>query len=510
MRTKVMLLQSISPVVNPAPPLGLGYIAAVLERVGCKVRIIDGSAPYAYYSLQDLVDEVKSFSPDLVGLSIFITFSRYSYQLMKLLSQQVGVPIVVGGPQPTLLPEEALNNHADIVVRGDGEETVAELMDYLEGKIGLSGILGISYKNSQGEIVHNPPRSRIQDLDTIPFPAKHAFIREHYAKSGSEINKFGNILTSRGCPYRCTYCATKLLGRKVRFRSPENVIAEIESLMVDYGVTKFAFLDDAVTISKKHLQGICQLIIDRGLSISWICNSRLDTVSRESLEMMKEAGCKAIDFGIESGNPETLRKIRKGTTPERAIEVLRWTKELGIESMANFMYGFPWETPEEMRITTDYIRNEILPLADAIMPAGILIPFPATEIYEEYKDVYQFENWWLKDETEDEAQLRVSQPLFERIFFSYYTLEDDFFNYSPEVVREIEYAAKIVGRHNLLKYCKRLLSNKLAQLFLREVLYLLVLVSRALHEFNPKLERVAMKPILALASRYQLQESKGG
>jgi len=294
----------------------------------------------------------------------------------------------------------------------------------------------------------------------------------------------------------------------VIFRSPENVIAEIESLMIEYGVNKFAFLDDAITISKKHIQGICQLITDHALNISWICNSRIDTVSRELLAMMKAAGCKAIDFGIESGNPETLRKVRKGITPEKAVEVLRWTKELCIESMANFMYGFPWETPKDIRISTDYMRNEILPLADSIMPAGISIPFPGTELYEEHKDVYHLENWWLKNEIRDDVKLRVSQPLFERIFFSYYTLEDDFFNYSPEIIKEIENAAKIVGRHNLLKYCKRLSSNKLVQLFLREVLYLLVLVSRALYKMNPKLERVIMKPILALASKYQLQENK--
>jgi len=191
MRNKMMLLQSISTVVNSSPPLGLGYIAAILERVGCEVRVIDASAPYANYSLQDLVDEVKRFSPNLVGLSIFISFSRYSYQLMELSHQQVGIPIMVGGPHPTLLPEEALSNHADIVVRGDREETVVELIDHLDGKIGLSGILGISYKNKKGVIVHTAPRARVQNLDAIPFPAKHVFTQKHYIKKTPKLTSLG-------------------------------------------------------------------------------------------------------------------------------------------------------------------------------------------------------------------------------------------------------------------------------------------------------------------------------
>lgn len=505
MKTKVMLLQIISPIVNSAPPLGLAYIGAMLERRAYDVKILDASAPYADYTLDAVIREVKKYSPDIIGVTITITFAQYSYLLMKELSKYINVPIVAGGPHPSLLPHEALNNGADIVVKGEGEHTFIEIMEYLNHGKELRDILGISFKDEDGKYIDNQPRPIINNLDSLPFPAKHLFNIEHYIKKPHEIVKYGNIITSRGCPFRCTYCSNKIGGRKIRFRSPENIISEIQYLKEKYGLRKFVFLDDCATLNSKRMMKLCQMIIDEKLNIHWICITRVDTVDRNLLKEMKKAGCIAVDYGVESGNPETLKKIKKGFTLEKVENALRWTHETGINSMVNFMHGFPWETANDLKTTRRFIKK-IRPWVDGIMPAGIVIPFPKTELYEQYKNIYGFENWWLKkDDLSGMGKVKVSQPFFERIFFSYYTLKDNFFNYSPQIVKEIKKTASVIGRYNLLKYSKRISKNPIVCLTIREILFLLVLISKLLYKINPRIEEEIMRLLSSLAAKYQLQ-----
>jgi len=506
MTTKVMLLQSISPIVNSAPPLGLAYIGAVLEKNGYEVKILDASAPYVEYSLDDVVSEVIKYSPDVIGVTITITFAKYSYLLMKKLSKQLSVPIVAGGPHLTLLPHEALDNGADIVVKGEGERTFLEIMEYINNGKELKDILGISFKDKDGRFIDNPSRPLNDDMDSLPFPAKHLFNIEHYVRKPSEVVKYGNIITSRGCPFACTYCSSKMFGRKVRFRSPENIVAEIKELKDTYGVGKFVFLDDCATLDSNRMMKFCQMVMDETLNIRWVCMTRVDTVDKKLLKEMKKAGCISIDYGIESGNSGTLKKIKKGFTLERVENALRDTHEVGMNSMVNFMHGFPWETANDVNITREFIKK-IRPWVDSIMPAGIVIPFPKTELYEEYKDIYNFANWWLRDNILDKGKVeKVSQPFFERIFFSYYTLKDNFFNYSPKIVREIKKTAIMIGRYNLLKYSKRISKTPVVYLTVREILFLLVVISKLLYNINPGVEAKIMRPLSLLAAKYQLQD----
>jgi len=540
--SKILLAHAISPIVNTSPPLGLGYIGAALEKHGHEVKIIDGGAPYAEYDLESMVDEIACYEPDLIGLTLTVSFALHTYRLISELKKRLDVPIIVGGPHATILPEEPIQHGADIVCRGEGEQCIVELVEYFNGQTelknrktkssvnevnqqppcppfppyqrGLGGclrgtkslvseanILGISYRDEKGNIVHNPPRPLLDNLDILDFPAKHLFHKEHYFRDESDSARFGNMVTSRGCPYGCTYCSNEVFGRRWRSRSPQNVVAEIKQLMETYGARKFNLMDDAATIDQKRIMEICQLIIDDKLDIQWTCVTRLNATSPELLAKMKEAGCVNISYGIESGNPNTLKRIKKGLTVEQAEQAVKYTHEAGVECSVNFMYGFPWETPEDIRKTTEFIKK-IRPYITYIQPGGVLTPYPATQIYNEYHEEYGFTDWWLKERTEDSIRSETGEPLFQRIFFDYDAIEQNWFNYPPEIIKEIMRAAEVVGRHNLLYHAHKLTSSSILAAIIREGIYTLVKLSRAIYRISPKASRIFSKPFLNIAEKY--------
>ena len=374
-------MQAPAEDVYPNPPLGLAYLGAVLERAGHEVLIIDAAAPYADYTISDLVDEAREFAPGIVGVRFTVYSLEYAYPLLKALSQAgLDALIVAGGPHSTLLPDEVLQHGAQVAVRHDGEETILELVEHVQGERGLEDIEGISYWDTDGKIIYNPPRPRIRDLDALPFPAKHLFRQQDYIRNSGDHERFGNILSSRGCPYQCTYCSKIVRGKTTRFRSAQNVLDEILFLMDKYGITRFRFIDDIFTVRKKRVMRLCDLILERDLNISWTVITRLDCVDRELLRKMKEAGCRSIAYGVESGNPETLERIRKGFTRDQARQAIKMTHEVGVNCSVNFMWGFPWETVDDVQRSADFVK-ELLPFVTVVAPAGILIPFPGTEIY---------------------------------------------------------------------------------------------------------------------------------
>ncbi|MBC8232564.1 radical SAM protein [bacterium] len=529
--SKILLAHAVSPIVNTSPPLGLGYIGAALEKHGCEVTIIDGGAPYAEYDLEPMVDEIVRYEPDFIGLTLTVSFALYTYRLISELKKRLDVPIIVGGPHATILPEEPIQHGADIVCRGEGEQCIVELVDYFNGKVGVRGscraelknrkakpsvnevnckpkasvseanILGISYKDETGNIIHNPPRPLLDNLDILNFPAKHLFNREHYFRDESDSARFGNMVTSRGCPYGCTYCSNEVFGRRWRSRSPQNVVAEIKQIMEMYGTRKFNLMDDAATIDQKRIMEICQLIIDDKLDIQWTCVTRLNATSPELLDKMKKAGCVNISYGIESGNSDTLKRIKKGLTVEQAEQAVKYTYEAGIECSVNFMYGFPWETPKDIRQTTEFIKK-ISSYVTYIQPGGVLTPYPATQIYDEYHAEYGFTDWWLKEHTEDSIRSDTEEPLFQRIFFDYDAIEQNWFNYPPEIIKEIMRAAEVVGRHNLLYHAQKLTSKPIFAAIIREIIYTLVKLSRVTYRISPQAARILSKPFLNIAEKY--------
>ena len=268
-----------------------------------------------------------------------------------------------------------------------------------------------------------------------------------------------------------------------------------------YGTRKFNLMDDATTINQKRIMEICQLIIDDGLDIQWTCVTRLNATSPELLAKIKEAGCVNISYGIESGNPDTLKRIKKGLTVEQAEQAVKYTHEAGIECSVNFMYGFPWETPEDIRQTTKFIQK-ISPHVTYIQPGGVLTPYPATQIYDEYHEEYGFTDWWLKERAEDSIRSETGEPLFQRIFFDYDAIEQNWFNYPPGIIKEIMRAAEVVGRHNLLYHAQKLTSNPILAAIIREGIYTLVKLSRATYRISPQAARIFSKPFLNIAEKY--------
>ena len=421
MKPKFFFIHSNSPAKSNSPVLGVGYLAAVLRKNGYDVKLFDGSAFHASYTDDQILDMIEKFKPSFVGFIMMSYRVILSYDMIKKVKQRFpSIKILAGGPHPTIVPKEVLDNGVDIVALGEAENTVLELAKFYEGKKKLKDVDGIAFKN-EGKVVFTNPAKLVTNLDKIPFPARDLFNIDDYARTKEEVDCFaGQILTSRGCPYSCTFCCNIIGGRHYRFRSPKNVIAEMVSLKRKYGVSHFNFIDDSFSINLARIKEFCKLLKKEPEleGVTWACHSRLDFVTRELLEEIKAAGCTRITYGIESGDNETLKLVKKGPlfTVEKAREVVKMTYDLGLPCTVTFMYGFPWETPTHIDRTIK-VMKELSPYVYLIMRGGILVPYPGTEIYETYKDNYGFENWWLKLDRFTGYDRVYPQPIFRKIFF---------------------------------------------------------------------------------------------
>jgi len=384
-------------------PIGLSYLAAMLERQGFDVSIYNADYNYeklglifgslrsmtgAYREylriLQDLDDplwqEVKRVildqEPSMVGISCVTGNYGSALNVAKLVKKiDSDIPVVMGGFHPTIVTEEVLGNKdIDVVVRGEGEDTLAHLATTVRAQGPPDNILGISYK-VKGKIVHNPDRPQIANLDDLPFPAKHLLLEKETYPSRA----FGRLFTARGCPYYCIFCAAHALWtRKVRFRSPENVVQEIEQVKKNFGTHHFYFDDDTFTLNQRRIMAICDLIMGKNLRISWGCETRAGQVSSDLARKMREAGCEYCNIGVESGDEETLKKLRKGVTVEQVKNTRKILKDAGIAFNAYFMIGFPWETAAEIKRTVKLMKE----LNPERAFYGIATPYPKTELYE--------------------------------------------------------------------------------------------------------------------------------
>ncbi|MFC1915612.1 B12-binding domain-containing radical SAM protein [Chloroflexota bacterium] len=378
-------------------PLGLGYIAAVLEKHGHEVRIHDADwevEGVSHTSFKDMTKEyggyqrilhdidnplwgeietvIRQQSPDIVGLSVMTPVCASALNVSRLVRRiNPEISIVWGGVHPTLLPEETVQlDEVDIVVRGEGEYT---FLDIVENRNELDNISGITYLKN-GEIMHNPDRPLIQNLDELPFPANHLMLIK-----GDYPEAFGSIITGRGCPYQCIFCAShKMWTRKVRYRSVPNVISEIKEIRKRYRVSHFTFEDDTFILNKKYTEDVCNMIMAEGLNITWQCQTRADIITDELLRTMKKAGCSSVDIGIESGDEATLRKIKKGVTLEQIRQAKKILKKNKMIFNALFMIGFPWETRTEIERTIALMK-EIKP---DYAGYSITTPYPGTELYD--------------------------------------------------------------------------------------------------------------------------------
>ncbi|MBU4360266.1 B12-binding domain-containing radical SAM protein [Patescibacteria group bacterium] len=352
------------------PSLGLGYVAAVLEKKGHKVKIID-------YDVEEELNLEKicvDFEPQVVGFYAM----TWTYRHAKELAEQIKkidsqIITLIGGPNVSCLPKDSIEcGLFDYGVYGEGEETVVELIKKLNGKIDVNwgDIRGIIYKKDN-QVIINPPRQLIEDLDSIPFPARHLLPIEKYFDIFTQQKHFATIIATRGCPFNCIFCDRKnRMGRNWRVRSPQNIAAEIKEVKEKFGIKEFMFFDDNLIVDKKWGLELCREL--KPLKIIWECRNRVDLVDEEILRAMKEAGCYRIRFGFESGDDHILKVLKKDITVAKSLKAAKLSKKIGIEMFGYFMLGSPGETQESMDKTID-LALKINP-SFAAFSKTILIP----------------------------------------------------------------------------------------------------------------------------------------
>jgi len=366
----------------PQPPLGLASLAAVLEKNNYQVEILDANA------LQLSENEVvkKADSDDIIGITAMTPTINSAIRIAKGVKQNnPNSTIILGGPHATILPEEILNNvpEIDIIVRGEGEETIVELCNALENhkNKSIENIHGITYRNNS-TIKNTPLRPPIMNLDSLPFLAYHLLPLDKYKlhpPHGREY-PFMALLASRGCPYNCIFCSKSVFGSKFRGQSPERIVDEIVYLKERFGIKEIAFYDDVFTLRQKRIMQLVKELKERNLDIPWTCEARVNLVTEELLKEMKKAGCYMIAYGIESGNQMILNNLRKKITIEQIKSAIEATRKAGIQSVGYFMLGSPGETPETLRQTIDFAKSLDIDFAQF----SVTTPFPGTDLYDLY------------------------------------------------------------------------------------------------------------------------------
>jgi len=357
------------------PHPGLAYIAAYLRSKNVDCAVYDAKFDSRFFDFDNLKRRLLKDEPDIIGFTAMtheIDYTAEAAEEIKgILPKSV---IVIGGVHATALPRETLVNYPvfNIAVFGEGEYTAYELVCALEQDLDLNGIKGIAFRRGT-EISVNGPREWIRNLDELPFPAWDFFPRA----------KEYPIFCSRGCPFQCVFCM-RVLGNRVRMRSAENVVEEIERLVRDYNIRRLLFRDETFTVNKKYVVELMNLIVKKGLHkrIKWMAQTRIDLVDYEILLKMKEAGCNELDLGIESGNPDILKIIKKGITPEEAVNAVSLVKKVGIKCNSFFILGHPFETIQTVHDTINLATK----LNTKNVAFGIMVPYPGTEVYQMAKN----------------------------------------------------------------------------------------------------------------------------
>jgi anaerobic magnesium-protoporphyrin IX monomethyl ester cyclase len=384
----------------PFTPLGLGYLAAVLEKNKYEVDVIDCQASRLTY--EDFKREISKCQPDIVGVTSTTLTYKSALQIAKITKEAHPSSLtVLGGSHVTFWDVEALQEcpQLDVVVRKEGENTILELVERLEAGKDFHDILGVTCKKGE-EIVRNPDRPYIEDLDSLPFPAHHLWPLDRLRKYGKVIFP---LMTSRGCVYWCEFCsAVRMFGRRYRMRSAKNVVDEIEYLHKTFGANNFTFYDDAFTVDQSRVKEICRDIKNRNLRIKWDCGTRVDMVTKDLLQKMKDSGCIAVWFGVEAGSQQVIDAMGKGFTPNRTRKAFKLAKEVGLMTIASVVFGFPGETRETAWKTIKFVE-EIDP--DDV-GYYIATPYPGTPMADYVKKM-----GWLR--VTDFDKYDTATPIFE-------------------------------------------------------------------------------------------------
>lgn len=451
--TRVLLINPPSPEQLGAPLLGLQYVAAALLERGCEVRVIDAAARYAPADPAWIAAEALRFAPDIVGIALFSRWVWHAYRLVDALAGRFPF-LVAGGAHTTVRPDEVLSRGFDVAVLGEAERPIVELVEVVEGTRRLEEVRAIRFRDPSGAIRSGRPPELVSDLDALPLPqrAQHLFDPRWYDPTGREVTP-GGVLSSRGCPARCTFCANYVTGRVFRYRAAGAVAAELNACHRLTGATFHPFWDDALTANLPRLFVLCETF-EREIEfpLRWSAITRASMVRPELLAAMRRAGLAAINFGVESGDDEILRAIRKGIRTDHVVRALEWAKAEGLATACNFMLGFPQETPAALERTLRFMER-IAPLVDSFSTLGVVVPFPGTPLYDANHARYGFTDWWLRPSY---ASYQAPPPMcdFDRFYRHYIddaTLELDFFRYDAAMRSLIRECLRFKAEHNLAR-----------------------------------------------------------
>ncbi len=360
-------------------PLGLANIGAILENNGYNVSVIDALAEginvvkktknstRVGLSKKSIIEKLNYYKPDIVGIStMFTAYSADAHDVAKIVKKNNPKTLVIfGGAHASILYKNVLHDlNVDVVIIGEGEETIIEVVKKFENKKNLQNINGTAIRNNQGKIILNPKRLPIIKLDSLPLPARHLLPMDIYINDCKENKSsyamrtpYTTVVTSRGCPGNCIYCAVpSIWGRCWRPFSAKRIINEIDFLVKNYGIREIHFLDDNISVSRDRLEKICDGIIEKKLDIKWTCPNGIAiwTLDKPLLEKMKKSGCYRLTFGIESGHPTTQKFIRKNLNLKKAKKIIKLVNDLGIWTFSTYIIGFPYETKKAIETTFNY------------------------------------------------------------------------------------------------------------------------------------------------------------
>jgi len=367
------------------PPLGLGYIAAYLKQHRISVALVDCT----YISEKEALERIKQSDPKIIGIYSMFSMKNKAIQLAKQLRKNCEI-LIAGGPLPTSNPDAFLD-YFDVVAMGEGEETMLDIVRKTERNDDLWDVKGIKFHNkNSGKTRQTAPRGFIQNLDSIPFPSRELFDNEAYKDYYKQ--HFGytttSLMTSRGCPFNCDFCSRPVFGNQFRTRSAKNIVDEMDEVAA-LGYDRVWFADDCFTLNRKRLIAICDEIIKRRIKIGWECLSRVDTIDPEIASKMKESGCIRVYFGIESGNDQVLKLMRKQITTKQAKKGVTTAKQAGIQVGAFFIVGYPNETNQTILDSIKFASSLPLDYLSFTLP----YPIPGTPLYERVKDKMTVSDW---------------------------------------------------------------------------------------------------------------------
>jgi radical SAM superfamily enzyme YgiQ (UPF0313 family) len=436
---------------HEVPPQPLIYVGAFLRQKYFPCKLLDANA--LEWTVDETVQRILNFAPKYVGItSPTMLISTVGRIVRKIKENNPEILTIVGGPHITAVPEETMVIYPDIDIGilGEGENTIVELLSALENRVNLFSVKGIIYRDNSN-LKLTSPRPMMEDLDILPFPAWDLLpdLLKHYQQSAARIDRLPNIslVSSRGCPFQCIFCARNVFGNVTRAHRAEYMIRMIKYLINEYKIKGISFEDENFVIYKKRLVEFCNALIEERIDITWDCASNVNAVDPRLLSLMKRAGCWQINYGIESGSQRILDFIKKGATLEKIQSALRMTKDAGIVTKGYFIIGHPTETRESIQETINFIKKLDLD----VFQMSFMIPFPGTELYKIADQYGQFHNDW--------DQMNIWTPLFIPTGFTREELEKE----SKRAYREFYLRWKPV-----LIYLKRVLRGSNFIKFLRD------------------------------------------